>query len=127
MLKKFIFVFTLFVIFSGFLQHNKFNGTWSTENCNNCINENILIINIAESYSKIYGSVEIINKEKNQKIDSLDITGYVNGEKAYVVLKGNDGKSFNAVLLANETTLQFTKISGSNKLPKVVIFQKLYE
>ncbi|MDR7211547.1 hypothetical protein [Flavobacterium piscis] len=126
-MKKITFLLILFIVFSGFSQTNKFTGTWSNENCIDCINADILIINIAQSYSKIYGSVKIIHKENYQKIDSLDITGYVNGDKAYVLLKGNEGKDFNVVLLANETTLQFNKRSGSDKLPKEAILEKLYE
>lgn len=127
-MKKYI-LLLLLISFSAHSQINKFTGTWSTENCKNCSKEYILTITIAQSNGKIIGTAEVISKNAELSTDVMEVTGYVStlGEKAYINLKTKNNLSTNAVLYANESTLQFNKRGGSDLVPKETFLTKLYE
>lgn len=86
-------------------------------------------MNIAQSNNKIYGSVEITSDNKDLNSGIMTITGSVDvlGQKAQIKIKAENGQSTNAILFANETTLQFTKRGGTDIVPNEVILAKLYE
>ncbi|MEO8534435.1 MAG: hypothetical protein ABI441_11815 [Flavobacterium sp.] len=122
-------VVLLFVCFSAYSQTNRFNGTWSNENCKDCSKEYILNLNMAQSNNKIYGTAEVINKDEKLNTGIMEITGYVYvlGEKAQINLKGQNGISATVVLFVNEGAVQFNKRGGSDLIPKEVILTKVNE
>ena len=84
-------------------------------------------MNIAQSFGKVYGSAEVINSDPKLSTGSLEITGYIKGDKAYIKLESEKEISSNAILIVSENQLQFDKRNGSDLIPKEVILEKLYE
>lgn len=75
-MKKIIIVLIL-ISFHSYSQTNRFKGTWSNENCENCSKEYILTINIAQSNYKIYGILEITSSKPELNSGALEVSGYV--------------------------------------------------
>jgi hypothetical protein len=127
-MKKIILLF-LFISFSTYAQTNRFTGTWSNENCRDCSKKYILKITIAQSNSKIVGTVEVTSDKTELNSGVMHITGYVYvlGEKAQINIKAENGQSTSAVLYVTENVLQFNKRGGSDLVPGEAILTKLYE
>lgn len=127
-MKKIIIVLIL-ISFQSYSQTNRFKGTWSNENCENCSKEYILTINIAQSNYKIYGILEITSSKPELNSGALEVSGYVYtmGERAQIKIKGKNGISAAGVLFEQDGKIKFIKRGGDDIVPKELILSKINE
>ncbi len=127
-MKKFLFL-AFFISLQTFAQQNKFSGTWGNEKCKSCKKEYVFRITIAQSNYKIFGTAEVTSEHTELNSGILEVTGHVypHGDKAQIKFKDKNGVTSNAVLLVEDSVIQFTKNGGGDLIPKEMILNKLYE